>query len=229
MREGESRCENYNNHVLTSPTGFCSGGFKQCEGTKPRSPSGKPMPVCKFWLRCPCKCHLKISTMFQIAESPRVLIDNPEWIGGPTAGFVMPDRTEILKEKAATNQSPDVKVIESDQEDIPVTVLREYKPTESGRAARGSLEQNVKLACDAYLRRADATLECSTKWVSEWIAENKEGGLPSRGAINAVFERWLKLGFCMLMYKPTQFVCYTPDGIKFGLDEMKAKAKQRRI
>ena len=38
---GVARCPNYANHVLKYRTGFCQG--RQCEGTRPRSPSGKPL------------------------------------------------------------------------------------------------------------------------------------------------------------------------------------------
>lgn len=219
---GVSKCPNYANHVQKYRTGFCQG--KQCEGKRPKSPSGKPLKTCSFWLTCPCECHVRIAKMFAMAEEPRQILDNPEWIGGPQLGFVMPTRAEVF-ENVALKQI-EVVVQKSDHEDIPDAVLREYAPTETGRAARGSLEQNVRIACDAWIKDGEPG-ECDTKYVSQWIYDNLgTPSLPSRGAIDAVWKRWVDLGFCMILHKPTQFVCYTPDAVKLGLEEMKARAKR---
>ena len=144
------------------------------------------------WLTCPCNCHVRIATMFAIAEEPRQILDNPEWVGGPQMNFIMPTRAKVF-ENVALKQT-EVKVIASDHDDIPDTVVREYSTTETGRAARGSLEQNVKIACDAWIKDGEPG-EADTKYVSQWIYDNLGApSLPSRGAIDAGWKRWVDLG-----------------------------------
>ena len=42
-----------------------------------------------------------------------------------------------------------------------------------------------------------------------------------------MFDRWVKLGFAVIEKKPTRFVRYTDEGIKFGLDRMKERSKRK--
>jgi hypothetical protein len=216
---GQSECENHENHVRKYRTGFCGAG--QCEGTRPKSPSGKPMKVCYFWLLCPCECHVRLSKMFDMAEEPRILMDNPEYVPHIST-YWMPTFEDIQASRA---EEPHVKVIKSDHEDIPDSVVREFNGN-TERAPRGQLEQNVKEACDAWIKLGEPG-DCTTKWVSEWIYEELGLPLPSRGAIDACWKRWAKLGFAATMSHPTQFVCYTPEGIKYGLEGLKARHKNQ--
>lgn len=212
-------------------TGQCSAGW--CEGKHPVDWRGEPAPCCKLWLTCPCSCHDLVTRMLEIAGEPRRHLDNPKYLG-PKLKFTMPSRDELLKERAAREQNThkQIRVIESPvPELIPDSLIREYEPTVSGRSGRGQLEQNVKLACDAYLMSgapltADENTACTTLWVQEWINSNQKV-LPSRGAIDAVWKRWVEIGFAFTMHRPTRFITYTPDGVKYGLEELKVRAKRR--
>lgn len=218
-------CPNRTNHVMPHPTGFCDRTKQQCEGKQPVSPSGKPMKTCAFWLTCPCMCHTRITRMFALSDEPRRLIDNPKYVP-PEHHVIMPTPEEVALLKAQRQQErTPATVIESDRDDIPATVLRQYRhDSGTNRAGRGELEQNVRQACD-YWVKTEPDEDCDTKWIAEWCYENL-GIQPSRGAIGAVFDRWKALGFAMFFKSPIRFVCYTPEGIQFGLEGLKERAKQ---
>lgn len=164
--------------------------------------------------------------MFALSDEPRILIDNPKYVA-PVHTAIMPTVEEVALLKAQRQQDQvKTTIIESDHEEIPITVLREFKhDSETGRAGRGELEQNVKLACDAWIKADPEDEDCDTKWIAEWCYENL-GINPSRGAIGAVFDRWKALGFAVFFKSPIRFVCYTPDGIQYGLDGLKDRAKK---
>jgi hypothetical protein len=69
---------------------------------------------------------------------------------------------------------------------------------------------------------------CTPQWVSERIlAEGVTTKSPSTGAIDAVFKRWIEIGYANIGSKPTRFVSFTVAGIKDGLEVMKARAKRK--
>ncbi|RYE95931.1 MAG: hypothetical protein EOO77_41965 [Oxalobacteraceae bacterium] len=111
---------------------------------------------------------------------------------------------------------------------VPDITTTSFRPTESGRTARGQLEEWVERACGAWLR-GDREDECTTAWVAEWIA-SEYGTTPSRGAIDAVWNRWVDIGFAIKMSKPTQFVAFTPDGLNKGRAVLKEEhARKTKI
>jgi hypothetical protein len=118
-------------------------------------------------------------------------------------------------------------MVESPAPDIvPPTVARSYAPTATGRAARGELEGWVKEVCDIWLIEGYQML-CTPAWISEEIASAQGIKAPSVGAISAVFERWVKLGFAVVQKKPTRFIAYTEEGKRVGLEGLKIRAKQQ--
>lgn len=182
------------------------------------------MQVCRFWLTCPCECHVQITKMFQLVGEPRQLMDNPEYI--VKRDFKMPSPEEVLRDKASVSNEK-LQIIKSDNPDVPDTVIRTpARDNGSDRQPKGSLETNVKLACDAWIKQGglESGVDCTTKWVAEWIDEELGIQNVSRGAIDACWRRWMdRLGFAMILNKPTRFLCYTPAGIEHGLQGLKDK------
>jgi hypothetical protein len=189
-------------------TGFCEMG--QCEGTRPRSPSGRPMKVCINLAQCECSCHAMISEMCELADMERALNiqDNPEYIPYNRT-FWMPtleDRVAIELVAATTKHK-----ISFDSPDEP-----SFEETPTGRAPRGQLEYRVKQVTDAWLNESDP-VQCTTKYIAAHILET-HGVNSSVGAIYAVLDRWRKCGYCDLDENPFRFVGLTIAGMEHGLD-----------
>jgi len=106
-------------------------------------------------------------------------------------------------------------------------VEREFVGTPTGRAARGQLESWVQIECNAWLID-EAEEQCTPALLSRYIGREYGITPPSVGAINAVFERWIKLGFAIIEKKPTRFVGYTEEGLQYGLEGLKAREKRMR-
>lgn len=206
-------CPNKENHLHPMVTGFCHSGWH--EGHKINK------PTCKFWIVCPCDCHTNISRMMEIAEMERVLQDNSNW--SPPKIFVRIDRAEIAAERVVA--APGARVIQSEAPMLmPNRVERDFAPTESGRAARGQLEAQVREVTDVWV--SEPGDNCTPQYVKDQIIK-LFGETKSTGAIDAVFRRWSDVGFATIAAKPTRFVGYTPAGIQQGLEALRAKAKQK--
>lgn len=198
--------------------------MKMCEGTKPRSYSGKPMKTCPFPSdSCSCKCHKDLDMMFEMAGMERIIQENPEYQPDPRIAEIAECLRQI-REEQYTKQID--KIVERRIESIapgelPPSVVREFGDTETGRRQRGQLDDEVKKATDMWVM-LKATQPCTPQWVAEMIdAEDP----PSTGAVNAVFVRWQEIGFAVIEKKPTRFTGYTPAGIEKGLHAMKAEHK----
>jgi hypothetical protein len=112
----------------------------------------------------------------------------------------------------------------------PVTLpAPRFTPTPTGRRAKGQLEYDVLTVCDEYSRDVYEWEYCTPKLVAERIAVmNQEPELPSTGAINAVWDRWEKLGFAKQDKKPSRFVSFVVDGQPATLEMLKARTKSER-
>lgn len=226
MPKGQPECKNKARHLSQHPTGFCQAGFH--EGTRTRDGAGKPAKVCVEWQFCPCDCHTQLDQLFEMSGQERTPQHNPEYTR-PKNHFWMPTPEERAMMAASFNSGGAVErvvvVVESPVPDaIPATVRRDFVPTPTGRAGRGQLESWVKDACDEWMVEKPG-FPCTPAWIAEWVQKNKGIGTQSQGAVNAVLERWVKLGFAIVEKKPTRFTGYTPDGVRLGLDVMKAMAK----
>lgn len=212
-------------------TGFCENG--NCEGTNRKSFRGNPQPTCKFWKTCSCSCHLSYDQMFKMSEMERTLIDNSGY-SPDRGGFVMPTMEERMAALAlsAPVEAPRTAYTESAAPDIvPPSIVRDFGPTATGRAAAGELESWVKKQCDIWLIESQEEGDwytCTPAYLSEKIAEDEGIKPPSVGAISAVFDRWIKIGFADCQKKPTRFVAYTEQGIKLGLEGCKEKFKRNK-
>jgi hypothetical protein len=173
--------------------------------------------------------------MFEMTGTPRILIENPEYkpVKSP---FWMPsleDRVLMAAAAAAVSfnsKEPSTPVtIESPAPGVvPGTVARSFAPTATGRAARGELESWVRAVTDEWLVE-NYDFPCTPAWIGEQIAQ-KQGIVkpPSSGAIDAVLNRWVEIGFAVKEKKPTRFLRYTEEGVEHGLEAMKLKAKLKK-
>jgi hypothetical protein len=213
-------------HLLPMKTGFCSNGW--CEGKKATDWRGRPVPTCSFIETCPCGCHDTLDKLFAMTESERIVVESSGY-SPPHRTFWMPsdDPIPVVDESSSPNGTGGPVVLESPAPDrVPASIVRDFTPTPSGRAAKGELEWWVKHQCDIWL--IDEPGEpCTPSYLAAEIARDQGITPPSVGAINAVFERWIKLGFAVIEKKPTRFVRYTEDGVKYGLEKMKSDAKRR--
>lgn len=203
LPKGSPECPNKQRHMHKMRTGFCSDGH--CEGTVSK------YKTCEFWQLCPCKCHTDIDKMFLLTGQTRVLADNPKYVR-PKSIYVMPEvSTTFDPIPVPTNNVP----LESGH--------RHFAPTPSGKRARGQLEQQVLEICEQFTKGLIEVEDLTPHVIAENIDEVEP---PSVGAIGAVFDRWVALGFARCEKKPVRFVSFTVDGLMYGLDHLKAKAKQ---
>jgi hypothetical protein len=207
-------------------TGFCNGINKpaQCEGTRPRS-QGKPLPVCHFFEDCPCECHKIVDEMFMATGLERQFMPNPDYT--PEKGHWLRPKVEdpITGDDASGYVGPDTP---DGVEHVTVTPLARTRPplverrTPLGYAGRGTLEAQVWECVTALGGEPD------TKTVSEWIAEKYTIPYPSRGAIQAVWVRWDKMGFARLAKGPVRFAGFVGEGTWPSLERIKGSAKQQK-
>lgn len=201
-------------------TGFCLNRF--CEGTSPTNHKGQAMMVCTFWVAsdkgavCSCKCHARVTQMFEAVGMPRIPMQNPHY-DPPRNEFIVPTAEERIAAKMAASPSQ-VGVAR------PAEVIRtnHFDETPTGKRARGQLEDEVLLICSQFTRG-----ELDEEFLTPAIIAKMIDDLnpPSVGAIGAVFERWEKIGFAHCPKKPVRFQSFTVDGMQYGLAYLKNKAK----
>lgn len=222
-----------NKHV----TGFCNNVNKpaQCEGTKPTS-GGVALPVCEHYLTCPCECHYRIDKMFELGNMERQVVPNPNYVS-KKAEFVMPE--PVIDPATIVAVTPDGSITPQDpSEPVPVATAAKDAPlatrrTDTGRAARGGLEAQVWDALCHYLGigatqgEVELGQPLTPKLLGEWIAEKYKIPTPSSGAINAVWDRWERLGFAEQAKKPNRFVKFTGSGSWEELVKLKSVNKRQ--
>ena len=211
-------------------TGFCSNGF--CEGTKPRSMSGKPIKVCVSIDICKCECHEKIAKMFEMTDTKRIAIQNPDYVPYESGIFEFLSTFEKVQGELL-NSSKVAKVEEKPVVGDDGTVVlglarsaKHFEPTKRGRAA-GQLEDEIRGICNRFLQREWPEQEiCTPKFIAQQIfVETDAETLPSVGAIGATFDRWEKIGFAIIKKGPVRFVSFTVAGMTEGLEALKLKYK----
>lgn len=204
-------------------TGFCI--LKQCEGTKPLSPSGQPLPTCKFWMDCSCQCHAELTEMFQLGGRERALVNVSEYVPKPS-GFWMPDAEFLasLRTPGDVGRLPSPADVERGLEGPSRPAERRFMPTPTGIRARGQLEDDVKKVCDRF-DMGSGPIALPLSFIANQIHPDAP---PSVGAIREVLLRWALCGFATMGSKPLAFTGYTDEGRKEGLDVMKYKYDQKR-
>lgn len=230
--------------VLKYKTGFCNdiGKPAQHEGTKPTDWKGQPMAVCTFWNTCPCECHAKITQMYELTGMDREPPEQPaEYLASIRADrskFVMPSLYDSpvlddLSMSGGTDTLPgDERAAAGRGDAVPGTLAASpqprFAPTPTGRRARGQLEYDVLAVCKDYVDLVFDWDFCTPKNVSEEIGKRYSVEPPSTGAINAVWDRWEKLGFATQDKKPSRFVAFLKQGDVQTLDRLKAQVKREK-
>lgn len=222
--DGTVKCPDREFHVTALVTGYCSNGWH--EGSKAVDWRGNPAPSCEFYLTCPCKCHTDLDKLFAMTGKERILVTVTAY-HPPERTFWLPSDDPVPVLSSPRDATPPVLVESPAPDRVPATIARTFDPTPSGRAARGELEAWVKQHCDIWLIDEPGT-PCTPTYLGEEIARDMGITPPSVGAISAVFDRWVKLGFAVCEKKPTRFVRYTEEGVRIGLDAMKAQAKRAK-
>lgn len=220
------RCDNYDSHMLPFTSGFCDSGWH--EGDAPKDFQGGPAPSCKLWMICPCECHIKYDKMFLMSEMERQLVYNSKYVFHDTFSRPTPEERALAYARDHAPRGSEPVIVPSHAPDlVPATLVREFPPTQSGRAARGELEAWVRKSCDDWA--VDKPPEfCTPLYISDDIAREQGINPPSTGAITAVLDRWSILGFARIDRKPIRFVEYTKEGISVGLETLKLRAKGRK-
>ena len=171
--------------------------------------------------------------MFESTGLPRQIMSNPDY--KPSKGtFVMPEvvddplgppafsPVEELDGPVTENRHP--------APQRPATAPLAHRRTDTGRSARGGLEAQVWDACRFFMGGTDEELESAgpitPKLVSDWIALKYKIPSPSTGAINAVWDRWTKVGFSTQEKKPNRFTGFVKEGTWDELARMKSAAKR---
>jgi len=211
-------------------SGYCNDVHKQpqCEGTKPKSWNGNPMPTCPLWDKCPCECHQRIDEMFEATGLPRQVMSNPDY-KPDLHSFVMPERMDnpLGTPAVALNGGMDPERVEDAYAPAPVAPVAPLaqRRTETGRAARGGLEAQVWDACNKLFKPGDDHV--TPKLVAEWISVNYKIPTPSTGAVNAVWDRWTRFGFATQAKKPNRFTGFTGEGTWEELARLKSSSKRQ--
>ena len=208
-------------------SGFCSAGMH--EGIAPKNLFGHALPTCRMEsTQCSCSCHSTLDEMFRLSDMERITIDKSGYIADHPEMF-MPDLTELAVKRASSQRATlAVERIESPAPDVvPATIARTFAPTPTGRAGKGELEQQVDAVCKVWAVDAPGEL-CIPKWIASEIAQTYGIREPSVGAIGAVFDRWVELGYAECARKPVRFVAYTELGRELGLDGCKERARRTK-
>lgn len=208
-------------------SGYCNEYSQQPahEGNKPKTASGKPRKTCPMWTTCPCECHWNVDQLFiMVGKTREEEIPNPEY-ATPASDFVMPAYPSPVSDDDAlpgngVNGSPDT--------EHPVNVPRIAAPaplaqrrTPTGRAARGGLEAQVWDAVTTYLKTPSDEEPITPKLVADLIAYKYSIPTPSSGAVNAVWDRWEKMGYAKQAKKPNRFLEFTGEGTWDELQRIK--------
>ena len=200
-------------------SGFCGIGCH--EGTKPRNVWGNPLVTCTSLDICECSCHKDIDLMFEMAGRPRIPVENPEYI--PDRGnYIIPTREDVIAARITPENKPAVI-----QRPLEVTQETEFAATRTGIRAKGQLEDQVLVVCGKF-SRGELEVELLTPAaIAEQISRDAP---PSVGAISAVFDRWMRIGFAACAKKPVRFESFTREGLELGLSVMKEqfKVQQKR-
>lgn len=219
-------------------SGFCGTGCH--EGTQPVNANGTPLKVCVAIgdgpgakNRCACKCHTKIDKMYESANIPRVPQQSPLWKPAPSpdlSWLYEDDTLAVATSVSGGTTNPSADTEPARDHGIPVHQPRHApdERTPSGYRRKGQLEDSVNEVCTGYLKgnyASDSNGDMTTKHIAHLIDPENP---PSPGAVQAVLERWVKLGYAEMRRKPVGFQMLTVEGMQKGLARMKEEAQTQR-
>lgn len=220
----KERCPKRDAHIMKLKTGYCSNGWH--EGEKATGFGGDPVPTCKMILTCPCTCHDKLDKLYHMSGMERLPVDVSGYTPKPRTFWLPSD--DPLPALSSPSGTTAPRIIESAVPGrVAPRIERDFAPTPSGRAARGELEAWVLEQCDVWVIDEEDEL-CTPAMLATRIGREQGINPPSVGAINAIFERWIKLEFARIEKRPTRFVGYTEEGVRLGLEGMKIQAKRMK-
>lgn len=223
-------------------TGQCSR--KQCEGTKPVDWQGNPMSVCLMWEWCVCDCHALITRMYKEVGMDRLPPEQPPAyiarLREQEAKWDMPSVFDPLPATPlSTPGDPNPQTIPREDVGDPVAprvggsvapapaMPPRMQVTATGRRAKGTLESDVLVICIEFAGDVYEWEYCTPKLIAEEIGKRYAVEPPSTGAINAIWDRWEKLGFATQDKKPSRFVKFNLQGNQeINLVNLKAKVKR---
>lgn len=202
-------------------SGFCDTGSH--EGTARLSPGGSLLVPCKqtyhvhsghkiLTFVCTCDCHKDFNEIRQMMAMMKAthdgndaILDAPilQEIPAPTVGG-----TSGVTPVTAT-PAPFAPVVGTSlRPTIPAKpVEKTFDPTPTGRAARGQLEEKVRIVVAQLHELAAGML--TPKMIAGRI--NKDSP-PSQGAVHAVLIRWEQRGLVELAKNPFRFEKFTDLG-----------------
>lgn len=225
-------------------TGWCNVG--QCEGTKKKSTSGKPLHICTDFETCPCECHKRITEMYELTGLPRPVPEqSPERMeyinqGQLEMSLMLSDvrRMTALSTPNGPTTHPDRERPVGDDGDPATATIPParptFTPTPTGIRPKGQLEYDVLQVCvDFHNEVYEESMLCTPKMISHEIAKRNTSEPPSTGAVNAVLERWNSLEFIAFYKKPTRFESFLGHEDDVTLEQMQAslaeyKSRQKR-
>lgn len=213
-------------------TGFCATG--QHEKTTLLSPKGLKLRPCQGTylvhvgasifgtvreIVCTCDCH---KAFREIAEM-LALMDNMHGFGGSVADVGLKENPTptvmapaavlpapgIVAPLAPVMAAPDATPTEQPAQLLPFqrVALKEFKPTPTGRAARGQLEDQIRQVVKKYHELASGML--TPEMIGRFINKEKP---PSNGAIHACLTRWSERGWVTVERKPFRLGVITEGG-----------------
>jgi hypothetical protein len=215
-------CPKKSDHLMKLKTGFCSNGW--CEGKKAVDWRDRPVPTCKMFVICPCTCHDDWLKLFAMTGAERQLVESSGY-RTPERTWWMPSDDPTTDLSSPSSPTPTVIVESTAPGRVPPRIVRDFGPTESGRAARGELEYWVLEQCEIWTIEEPGE-PCTLTYIAEEIGRDKGITPPSVGAILSVLQRWEKLGFAAMAKKPNRFEHFTKEGLDKGLEYMKREAKR---
>lgn len=223
------------------PTGFCN----PYQPLKGQGHEGDKVNrrVCDFWESCPCYCHYQIDQMYEMIGMPRppaeqsheyammlselrletqAMLESLPTFGRFSGPLFSPDGPDTCPDAEGPVTPPET--AHTGTSAPPATAL--FAPTPTGRRARGQLEYDVLLVCMEFAADKYEWEYCTPKLVSEEIGSRYAIEPPSTGAINAVWDRWEKLGVAEQAKKPSRLVRFLIDDLDpVKLDRIKAQNK----
>lgn len=200
--------------MSTYITGFCSVGA--CEGTAKKSPSGQYLRTCRgtysvpvshsfgkqIKVVCTHSCHTAFNEIREMMAAmgkidiPAVPVA-PKETPTPTGGPVPTQRPAPAATQPATGLLP-----------FQRATVEGMVRTETGRAAKGQLEEQVRLALVKNQIFVEAGM-VTPGYLARVIDKDKP---PSQGAIGAVMDRWEKKGLINIGRKPLRISKVTSLG-----------------
>lgn len=194
-------------------SGFCAIGSH--EGTSPLSPSGKQLKTCNLGGRadagragmiiCTCECHTMTREMEIMTgvEIPPAVINRQLISPGNLLGY--------RRDDAPTGKAPG-----GGDVNTPSVVLESgarFAVTPTGRAARGQLEEQVRIAVCTQVKAAGEDMIASLGLTPQLLAGMiSKDSPPSTGAIYSVLKRWEAQAYVTLGESPFRFIGFTDLG-----------------